>query len=53
VVPVKNASRLWDRSLIVETRTDDQSKKLHNQKLLGSYPVLVEKHKTLKSTRVR
>jgi hypothetical protein len=43
--PVKNASRLRDGSLLIETRTDDQSKKLRKQKALGSYPVLVEKHK--------
>jgi hypothetical protein len=48
---VKNASRLRDVSLLVETRTDDQSKKFLKQKLLSSYPVLVEKHKTLISTR--
>jgi hypothetical protein len=35
--PVKNASRLQDGSL-VRTKTNDQSKKL-----LGSYPVMVEK----------
>jgi hypothetical protein len=49
--PVKNAARLWDGLLLVETRLDDQSKKLLKQKLLVLYPVLVEKHKTLNSTR--
>jgi hypothetical protein len=49
--PVKNVFRLQDGSLLVETRSDDQNRKLHKQKLLGSYPVLVEKHKTLNSTR--
>jgi hypothetical protein len=44
--PVKKTSRLWDWSLLVKTRTDDRSKRL-----LDSYPVLVEKHKTLNSTR--
>jgi hypothetical protein len=43
--PLKNTSRLQDRSLIVKTRTDDQSKRL-----LGLYLVLVKKHKTLNST---
>jgi hypothetical protein len=32
--PVKNASGLWDGSFLVESVTDDQSKKL-----LDSYPV--------------
>jgi hypothetical protein len=26
--PLKNGSRLWEGSVLVETRTDDQSKKL-------------------------
>jgi predicted butyrate kinase (DUF1464 family) len=49
--PVKNTSRLRDGPILVETKTDDQSKKLLKQKLLGSYTVLVEKHKILNSTR--
>jgi hypothetical protein len=47
---VKNVSRLQDGSLLVKIKTDDQRKKLLRQKLLGSYPVLVQKHKTLNST---
>jgi hypothetical protein len=46
--PVKNASRLHDRTLLVGTKIDEQSKKLLKQKLLGSYHVLVEKHRTLR-----
>jgi hypothetical protein len=49
--PVKNVSRFWDGSVLVETRSDDQSRKLLKQKLLGLYPVLVEKHNMLNSTR--
>jgi hypothetical protein len=47
---VKNSSRLPDGSLLVRTQADDQSKKVLKQKLLGSYHVLVEKHKTVNST---
>jgi hypothetical protein len=49
--PVRNTSRLRDGSLLVETQTDEQTKKLLKQKLLGSYPVTVEKHQTLNSIR--
>jgi hypothetical protein len=49
--PVRNASRLRDGSLLVETRTNEQTKKLLKQKLLGSYPVTVEKHQSLNSVR--
>jgi hypothetical protein len=38
--PVKSAFRLRDGSFVVEMRTDDQSRKLQKQELLGSYPVL-------------
>jgi hypothetical protein len=42
----------WKMGLVlVETRTDDKSRKLLKQKLLVSYPVWVEKHKTQNSTR--
>jgi hypothetical protein len=43
--PVKNASRLQDGSFPVQTQLDVDSKFLKH-KLLGSYPVLVRKHKT-------
>jgi hypothetical protein len=36
--PLKNSTTLWDGSFHVRTKMDDQSKKL-----LGSYPLLVEK----------
>jgi hypothetical protein len=39
--PVKNGFRLWYRSLLAETRIDDQSKKL-----MGLYHVLFEKKET-------
>jgi hypothetical protein len=44
---VKYASRLQGWSLYVETRNDDQSRKLLRQKLLSSYPVLVGSTKPL------
>jgi hypothetical protein len=48
---VKNTSILRHGSLFVKTRTDNQSRKHFKHKLPSSYPVLVEKHKTLISTR--
>jgi hypothetical protein len=39
-VPVKNAFRLRDGSLLVETRTDSQIKKLLKEKLLGPQSLL-------------
>jgi hypothetical protein len=45
--PVKNASRLRDGTVLVQTKTDKQNEQLLIQKLLGSYPVLAEKQNLL------
>lgn len=47
---MNKASKLWDGSLLVEMRSDDQCTKLFKQKLLCSYLAFVEKHKILNST---
>jgi hypothetical protein len=38
-------------TLLVETKMDEQSKEFLKQKLLGSYPVLVEKQKSRNSDK--
>ena len=48
---VKNATRVRDGSLLIETVTADQSKKLLKATLLGSYPIRVVPHKSLNSCR--
>jgi hypothetical protein len=48
--PLKNDSRLRDKSLVVESWTDYQTKKVLKRKIMGSYPVVVEKYPTLNWT---
>ncbi|KAJ4438319.1 hypothetical protein ANN_14261 [Periplaneta americana] len=48
---VKNATRLRNGSLLVETVSLKQSETLLKAKLLGSYPIKVERHSSLNTTR--
>jgi hypothetical protein len=42
--PVKNASRLLSEPYLVETKLNDDIKKVLKQKLQGLRPMLIEKH---------
>ncbi|KAJ4425685.1 hypothetical protein ANN_27881 [Periplaneta americana] len=48
---VRNATRLRNGSLLVETASAKQSETLLKAKLLGSYPIKVERHSSLNTTR--
>jgi hypothetical protein len=48
---VKNASRLKKGTLFVEVQNDKQAEVLMKANLLGSYPVQVERHTSLNSSR--
>lgn len=48
---VRNATRLRNGSLLVETLSPKQSETLLKAKLLGSYPIKVERHSSLNTTR--
>ena len=48
---VKNATRLRNGSLLVETLNPKQSETLMKAKLLGSYPIKVNRHSSRNTTR--
>jgi hypothetical protein len=48
---VKNVSRLRNGTLLIETRNDKQTELLLKANLLSSYPVEVDRHATLNSSR--
>jgi hypothetical protein len=47
---VKNASRLRNGTLLVETFTENQSNALLKASLIGPYPIQVERHVSLNSS---
>jgi hypothetical protein len=47
----KQVNRLRDGSLLVQVSNDEMAKKVYNLKLLGSFPINVEIHKSLNSCK--